>query len=226
MSQLILLRHGQSMWNAANLFTGWVDVPLSQTGIDEAINAGKQMADLDIDVIFTSTLIRAQQTVMLAMAQHHSKKTPIMQHQTQDKQQEWGEIFATNLNEDIIPTYIAWELNERYYGELQGKNKTETREQYGDEQVKIWRRSYDVAPPNGESLKMTAERTLPYFNEYVVPELEQGKNVLIGAHGNSLRSIIMEIEKLSPNEILALELATGVPRLYQYQNQQFVHEES
>lgn len=221
MAKLILLRHGQSMWNKNNLFTGWVDVPLSPKGIEEALNAGKQIADISIDIIFTSTLMRAHQTAMLAMSEHHSQKTPVIQH-TEKKLAQWGKIYSDISKKEIIPVLMSWHLNERYYGELQGCNKDEMREKYGAEQVKIWRRSYDIAPPNGESLKMTAARTLPYFNEQVVPVLQQDKNVLISAHGNSLRSIIMVLDNLSEEEVLSLELPTGVPKFYQYSNEKFV----
>lgn len=208
------------MWNAANLFTGWVDVPLSNQGIDEAIAAGKQIADLDINVIFTSTLMRAQQTAMLAMAQSSSGRVPMMLHEA-PKQQEWSKIYSDAVLQGMIPTYKNAALNERYYGGLQGCNKDEMREKYGADQVKIWRRSFDVPPPDGESLKMTAERTLPYFDTKIIPKLEARQNVLVAAHGNSLRSIIMSIEGMTPEEILAFELATGVPRVYEYSGGSF-----
>lgn len=215
MPQLILLRHGQSTWNLANRFTGWVDVPLSPQGVEEALHAGKELAQQPIDVIHTSLLIRAQMTAMLVMSQHASAKSPIMQH-TDTQMAERSAIFSAAAKEDMIPVYADWRLNERYYGELQGANKAETKEKYGAEQVHIWRRSFDVPPPEGESLQMTCERTLPYFEQQIMPQLAAGKHVLVAAHGNSLRSIIMHIEQLSQEQILNLELATGVPRLYQY----------
>lgn len=221
MPTMILLRHGQSMWNAMNVFTGWVDVALSEKGITEALRAGEQIANTPIDMIFTSTLMRAQQTAMIAMAKHSSGMVPIMIHDQDPKEKEWTKIYNDATEAKCIPTYANWHLNERYYGELQGKNKQETRDQYGDEQVKIWRRSFDVPPPNGESLKLTAERTLPYLNETIIPVLQQDKTILVSAHGNSLRSIIMQIENLSEKQVLELEVATGDPLFYQFKDGKF-----
>lgn len=218
MSILILMRHGESQWNRANLFTGWVDVPLSPKGIEEAINGGKAIAHLPIDIIFTSTLIRAQMTAMLAMAQHDSGKVPVVLHPENKKLEEWGNIFSEATKNSVIPVVEAWELNERMYGALQGLNKAETAEKFGADQVKLWRRSYDVAPPSGESLELTAKRSIPYFTEKVVPVLKEGKNVFISAHGNSLRSIVMYLDKLSREGVLSLEIPTGKPILYDYQN--------
>ncbi len=221
MSQLILLRHGQSMWNNANLFTGWVDVPLTEKGIEEAIGAGKKIKDIPIDRAFTSTLIRAQETLALALAFHKSGKIPVFQHPEDPKIHAWETIYGKAAKENIMPVHLAWQLNERMYGELQGLNKAETKEKFGEEQVQIWRRSYAVAPPSGESLKECAERTLPYFNERIVPHLANGENVLIAAHGNSLRSILMHLNKLSEEEVVAVEVTLGEPMLYTYQSGQF-----
>lgn len=215
MSKLILLRHGQSTWNAADLFTGWVDIPLSQQGIDEAIAAGEEIASIPIQCIFTSTLIRAQQTAMLAMLNHRSKKIPVIKHE-EPSLHAWETIYSTKIAEGTIPVYIDWRLNERYYGELQGQNKQMTREKYGEDQVKIWRRSFDIPPPGGESLEMTAKRTIPCLVEKIAPELEKGHNVLVAAHGNSLRSIVMAIENLSPEQVIELEIATGKPIFYNF----------
>jgi 2,3-bisphosphoglycerate-dependent phosphoglycerate mutase len=217
MAKLILMRHGQSVWNGKNLFTGWVDVPLTQVGIDEALRGGRQIADIPIDLIFTSTLIRAQMTAMLAMSQHHSKKTPVILHQGEGRLEEWAQICQDKTKSETIPVVEAWQLNERYYGELQGLDKQETRERYGDEQVLLWRRSYDVPPPGGESLQMTAKRTIPFFEEKIVPALTKGLNVFVPAHGNSLRSIVMDIEHLSEEEVVKLEIPTGVPLLYEFE---------
>ena len=230
MASLILMRHGQSMWNAADLFTGWVDVPLTQAGIDEALAGGKKLADVRIDEVHTSTLIRAQMTAMLALSQHKSGKTPVLQYNDS------GEVFSGNyqkmvewsqMNEDadtsnILPVFVSWQLNERMYGDLQGMNKQATREKYGDEQVKIWRRSYDFPPPKGESLELTAARTIPYLESVLLPAYEQGKNVFVAAHGNSLRSIIMHLEGLSNEEVLGLEVPTGVPMIYEMQNGEWI----
>ncbi|MBT61432.1 MAG: phosphoglycerate mutase [Euryarchaeota archaeon] len=227
MSLLILMRHGQSVWNAANLFTGWVNVPLTPKGIDEAIGGGRTIAHLGIDEVHTSTLIRAQMTAMLALSEHTGGKTPVVKSPQMRETQFDGEssprlVDWTTVHgpqNDILPVYVAQELNERMYGDLQGLNKQDTREKYGDEQVKVWRRSYDVPPPHGESLEMTAHRTLPYFNQAILPSLKGGKNVFVAAHGNSLRSIIMDIEGLNRDEVLSLEVPTGTPLVYAWSQQ-------
>ncbi len=215
MTKLVLLRHGESVWNKKNVFTGWVDVPLSKNGVDEALKAGKEIADIDFDVIYTSTLVRAMQTTMLSMLNNNSEKNPVVQHQQGDQQQKWSKIYDADMQQAVIPVYTDWHLNERYYGELQGRNKAKTAEKYGAEQVHLWRRSYDIAPPNGECLKDTAGRTIPYFKEMILPALEK-HNVLVVAHGNSLRSIVMHLDNLSETEVLELEIATGVPLVYYY----------
>ena len=223
MSLLILMRHGQSVWNAANLFTGWVNVPLTPKGIDEAIEGGRQIAHLAIDEVHTSTLIRAQMTAMLALSEHSSDKTPVVQTpQMVEITSESGDTWRVDWSktngppEHILPVFMASQLNERMYGDLQGLNKQETREKYGDEQVHIWRRSFDVPPPSGESLKLTAERTIPYLETTLIPALRSGSNVFVAAHGNSLRSIIMHIEGLSEQEVLSLEVPTGQPMAYMW----------
>jgi 2,3-bisphosphoglycerate-dependent phosphoglycerate mutase len=193
MSTLVLVRHGQSQWNLENKFTGWIDVPLSELGEKEAKDAGEKLKNFKFDVAFTSALQRAQRTLAI--------------------------IFQVANMKDI-PVYMDQALNERHYGGLQGLNKAETAQKYGEEQVKLWRRSYDVPPPkdaNGysESLKDTAARTLPYFESHIVPYLKQGKNVLVAAHGNSLRSIVMHLDHLTKEQVLALNLDTGVPRVYE-----------
>ena len=191
MSVLVLVRHGESQWNLENRFTGWVDVPLSEKGIREAEAAGERLKKqgLKFDLAFTSDLKRAQDTLKLILEKLGQTHVPVEKNQA---------------------------LNERHYGELQGLNKAETAQKFGEEQVKIWRRSYDVAPPGGESLKDTAARTLPYFKSKILPELKKGKNVLIAAHGNSLRSIVMDLDKLTKEQVLELNLGTGVPILYEF----------
>ena len=189
MTQLILLRHGQSQWNLENRFTGWVDVPLSEQGEKEAREAGLKLKSFSIDTVYTSVLQRANNTLRLALEATGKKGIPIFRDEA---------------------------LNERHYGELQGLNKEETVKKFGAEQVHLWRRSYDIAPPGGESLKDTAARTLPYFKKVIREDLKQGKNVLIAAHGNSLRSIVMEIEKLSSGQILKVEIPTGIPIVYEF----------
>jgi 2,3-bisphosphoglycerate-dependent phosphoglycerate mutase len=192
---LVLIRHGQSLWNAENRFTGWTDIDLSKKGENEAEEAGKKLENITFDVVHTSALMRAQRTAEI-----------IIQH--------------NKISKDI-PTYKDERLNERHYGSLQGLNKTETAEKYGAEQVHIWRRSFDISPPDGESLKTTAERTLPYFKDDIVKHLDEGKNILISAHGNSLRAIVMYIENISKEDIVKLEIQTGVPRTYEYKNNTF-----
>ena len=214
--QLLLLRHGKSDWNQKSRFTGWVDVPLSKEGIAEAQRAGQALSKIPIDAIFVSSLIRSQMTAMLAMVEHSSDKTPILFHQGEPKLEEWGKIYDPHAQMDVIPVYEAWQLNERMYGQLQGLNKERTAAQFGEEQVKIWRRSYEVPPPDGESLEMTAQRCLPYFKERIAPLLEGGKTVLVSAHGNSLRSIAMHLEGLSRKEVLSLEIPTGTFLCYAF----------
>lgn len=189
MATLVLLRHGQSQWNLENRFTGWVDVPLTETGFEEARRAGERLEDLRFDVIYTSALKRAHQTL---------------------------DTVLEALGNPALPIHRDEALNERHYGDLQGKNKDEMREEYGEEQVHIWRRSYDVPPPGGESLKDTAARTLPYFRERILPELRAGRNVLVVAHGNSLRSIVMELDGLTPDEVTRLNMGTGIPYVYEF----------
>lgn len=217
MGKLVLVRHGQSMWNKKNLFTGWVDVPLSNQGIEEAIDAGKKIASINFDRVFLSTLIRAQTTAMLALAQSNIEKTPVISHANDSqKMKDWTQ-YDSQAKDDELPVETHWQLNERFYGDLQGLDKEETRQKYGEEQVKIWRRSYDTPPPAGEALKNTAERTVPFFNEAVRPLLDEGQNILIVAHGNSLRSIIMVLDNLSEESVTGLEIATGVPRTYTWE---------
>ncbi len=191
MSNLILIRHGQSVWNAANRFTGWTDVELSEVGFSEAEEAGRSLSSQRIDVVHTSDLIRAQRTAEI--------------------------IMSLNEASEGYSTKSDWRLNERNYGSLQGLNKAETAEKFGAEQVHIWRRSFDVAPPDGESLEMTAERTIPYFEEEILPDLQEGRGVLVSAHGNSLRSIVMHIEGISPEDIVSLEIQTGSPMFYEFE---------
>lgn len=224
MSKLILLRHGQSQWNKLNRFTGWVDVSLSEKGIEEAIDAGKKIQNIPISHVFTSTLIRAQMTATLAMKEHQSKK-PLLFIHSSGKEKEWGiETCLKEALEKCIPTTVSWHLNERFYGKLQGMNKDEAREKYGKEQVHIWRRSFDTPPPEGESLEMTLKRTLPYFKKEILPLLEKGNNILIAAHGNSLRSIAMFLDNLSAEEIVKLEIPTGKPLIYNYNQGKFKKE--
>lgn len=219
MSHLILLRHGQSVWNKKGLFTGWVDVPLSKKGIEEAIEAGAKLSEISIDEVHVSQLIRAQMTAMLALSEHPSNASPQLLTPEHGSHKGWSDIH--DVSQITIPVHASWKLNERMYGELQGKNKQALMDEFGEEQVRIWRRSFDVPPPGGESLKMTAERTLPYFEHHILPSLNDGKNVLVVAHGNSLRSIVMSIEQLSSDEILQVEIPTGQPIVYDVEDQRF-----
>ncbi|GJN22304.1 hypothetical protein PR202_gb09859 [Eleusine coracana subsp. coracana] len=221
-SALILIRHGESLWNEKNLFTGCVDVPLTLKGVNEAIEAGKRICNIPVDVIYTSSLIRAQMTAMLAMMQHRRKKVPIIVHNESEQAHRWSEIYSEETKKQSIPVIRAWQLNERMYGELQGLNKQETADRYGKEQVHEWRRSYDIPPPNGESLEMCAERAVTYFKDHIVPQLVAGKHAMIAAHGNSLRSIIMHLDKLTSQEVISLELSTGIPMLYIFKEGKFI----
>ncbi|MEI8281131.1 MAG: 2,3-bisphosphoglycerate-dependent phosphoglycerate mutase [Armatimonadota bacterium] len=186
MPQLILVRHGQSLWNLEDRFTGWVDVPLTALGEQEALNAGMKLKGIRVDVAYTSTLQRAQNTL---------------------------KNILSSMGVEV-PTIRDEALNERHYGDLQGLNKAQTAVKFGADQVKIWRRSYDVPPPNGESLKDTAARTLPFFDRCILGDIAQGKNVLVVAHGNSNRSIVMQLDKLTREQVLELNLGTAVPLIY------------
>ena len=196
-SKLVLVRHGQSEWNAKNLFTGWKDPKLTDLGIQEAIKAGEllETRNLNFDLMFTSDLFRAQETGRLILEQINQKDIEIIQDQS---------------------------LNERNYGDLAGLNKDEAREKWGEEQVHIWRRSFDVPPPGGESLKNTAARVLPYFEREIMPKVKKSLNILVAAHGNSLRALVMHLENISSEEIVKLEIATGDPLIYEYSNGDFV----
>lgn len=219
---LILVRHGESCWNAENIFTGWVDIPLSSKGIEEAFQCGLQLADIPIDTIYTSTLIRAQMTAFLFMSKHHSKKVPVVQHEGEDLLSAWGTIHDEKTKLNTIPVYYSSALNERMYGVLQGLNKAETAKEFGPDQVQIWRRSYDINPPEGESLKDTAKRALPYFEEVIFPEVKKGKTVIVFAHGNSIRAACKELDGLSDEKIVSLEIPTGKPIIYKYDENKFI----
>ena len=188
-ASLVIVRHGQSEWNALNKFTGWVDVGLAPKGIAEAEAAGQLLNGTKFDAAFTSGLKRAQRTLELILEGCNQTDLPVTKHEA---------------------------LNERMYGDLQGMNKDEAREEFGEEQVHIWRRSFDTPPPGGESLKGTADRVLPYYTAEIEPLLKEGKDLIIAAHGNSLRALIMHLEKLSREEILQTEVPTGKPRIYEF----------
>jgi len=199
MPNLVLLRHGESQWNLENRFTGWVDVLLSPKGVKEANEAGEKLKSYKFDKAYTSVLKRANDTLG---------------------------IVLKIIGQEWLPTEYDKALNERHYGALQGLNKAETAKKYGDEQVKLWRRSYDIPPPKdvtelnpdgySESLKDTAARTLPYFDSKILPDIRGGKNVIVAAHGNSLRSIVMQLDTLTREQVIELNIPTGVPLLYVY----------
>ena len=194
---LILVRHGQSEWNAKNLFTGWKDPGLTNQGVLEAKNAGKLILEqnIEFDVMYTSMLSRAQKT---------------------------GDIILGILNHKEIPIIKNEALNERHYGSLAGLNKDDARKKWGDEQVHIWRRSFDIPPPDGESLKDTADRVLPYFEAKIMPKVVSGSSILIAAHGNSLRALIMKLDSISPEDIVELEIPTGAPIQYEFTSEGIV----
>ena len=211
MGLLVLVRHGQSQWNLENRFTGWVDVPLSIKGRLEATTAGEKLKEFHFDSVFVSHLLRALQTLHYILLELDDTRTPIIYHE-EERVHAWEHYSGDRHKE--LPIYQAVDLAERYYGDLQGLNKDETRKKYGEEQVHLWRRSYNIAPPNGESLKDTCERTIPYYQRCILPLLQQGNNVLIVAHGNSLRSIVKYVENISDEKIPEVEIPTGVPVVY------------
>ena len=188
-AQMVLLRHGESQWNLENRFTGWVDVPLSRKGEQEAREAGQKLIGFRFDRAYTSVLKRAIDTLS---------------------------IVLTVIGQTDIPIEKDQALNERLYGDLQGLNKAETISKYGERQVQLWRRSYDVRPPGGESLKDTADRVLPYYERRIKPELLAGRTLIVAAHGNSLRALVMHLDRLSPDEVLELNIPTGAPLLYEF----------
>ena len=194
---LILVRHGQSEWNAKNLFTGWKDPGLTDQGVSEAKNAGKLISEqnIEFDIMYTSMLSRAQKT---------------------------GDIILGILNHKEIPIIKNEALNERHYGNLAGLNKDDARKKWGEEQVHIWRRSFDIPPPDGESLKDTADRVLPYFEAEIMPKVVSGSSILIAAHGNSLRALIMKLDSISPEDIVKLEIPTGAPIQYEFTSEGIV----
>ena len=190
MPTLVIVRHGQSVWNLENRFTGWTDVELSPKGIEEARQAGEKLKGYVFKEAFTSNLVRAQHTL---------------------------QIILEELGETGIEVHEDKALNERNYGDLQGLNKAETRDKYGEEQFNLWRRSFAVAPPNGESLQNTAARVLPYYLSQIEPELTGNDCILISAHGNSLRALMMYLEQLTPEQIEVTEIATGIPRVFKFE---------
>lgn len=190
--QLAIVRHGQSQYNLENRFTGFADVDLTHQGREEAAMCGRKLIGMHFDACFTSVLKRAIESL---------------------------DIILETINQKQLPIYKDAALNERNYGDLQGLNKAETAEKYGADKVALWRRSFDIPPPGGESLKQTQERVLPYYYAHIEPLLQQGKNVLVVAHGNSLRALMMHLENLSPKAISHTDLLTGVPKVYTFDNE-------
>ena len=189
MASLVLVRHGQSQWNEKNLFTGWKDPDLTEKGEKEAIEAGLALKEsgYKFDIMFTSVLLRAKRT---------------------------GKLILEKMGQEDLKTFENEALNERNYGDLAGLNKDDARKKWGEDQVHNWRRSFDIAPPGGESLKMTAERVLPYFEETILPLLKEKSDILVAAHGNSLRALVMQLDKLNSDEVVKLEIPTGMPICY------------
>lgn len=189
MASLVLVRHGQSQWNEKNLFTGWKDPDLTEKGEKEAKEAGLALKEsgYKFDIMFTSVLLRAKRT---------------------------GNLILEQMGQEDLKTFENEALNERNYGDLAGLNKDDARKKWGEDQVHKWRRSFDIAPPGGESLKMTAERVLPYFEETILPLLKEKSEILVAAHGNSLRALVMQLDKLNSDEVVKLEIPTGMPICY------------
>ena len=189
MTSLVLVRHGQSQWNKKNLFTGWKDPDLTEKGVKEAIETGLALKEsgYQFDIMFTSVLLRAKRT---------------------------GNLILEQMGQEDLKTFENEALNERNYGDLAGLNKDDARKKWGEDQVHKWRRSFDIAPPGGESLKMTAERVLPYFEETILPLLKEKSDILVAAHGNSLRALVMQLDKLNSDEVVKLEIPTGMPICY------------
>ncbi len=197
MSTLVLIRHGQSLWNLENRFTGWSDVPLTEQGRKDAATVGAALRDLHFDLAWTSRLQRAQETL---------------------------KTILKSLKQDLSFECDS-ALNERHYGDLQGLNKAETAEKYGQEQVKLWRRSYGTRPPNGESMEDCERRTTPFFLQYILPQVVSGKNVIVAAHGNSLRPMIKFLEKLTPEKAGSMEIGLCTPYIYSFKGDQMVKNE-
>lgn len=216
MAQLILVRHGQSLWNALNKFTGWVNVPLSERGRAEATIASCRLSGYRVNVCLTSKLIRAVETATICLTERDDicgGKIPIIKHELSSQDWHGWDSYDGNAAEEL-PIFTNAAFDGRFYGELQGLNKAETAIKYGSEKVHEWRRSFSVRPPGGESLEDTQKRVIYYFKIRILPHLLQSENVLIAAHGNSLRSITMMLDRLSPEQVTTLEIPTGVPIVY------------
>jgi 2,3-bisphosphoglycerate-dependent phosphoglycerate mutase len=213
LGKLVLIRHGQSQWNLENRYTGWVDIPLSNQGREEAKDVGRIVKHILFDVAFSSKLIRAIETLLLVLSENQERKTPIFMPEG-ERERQWGGHYQPDPSREI-PVYRTLALNERYYGDLQGLNKGDTAERWGIDQVQLWRRSYEQAPPGGESLKDTVERVTPFLKEAIFPHLMKDRHILITAHGNILRAIVMVLEKLPSEKVAQLEIPTGSALVYE-----------
>jgi len=212
MPKLILLRHLQSQWNLENRFTGWVDVPLSKKGIKKTKEIAKKISKIKIDVIYTSPLVRNQDTV-LRILEIIDKKYPLFIH-FKGEMRDWGKF--KDLDRNYLPVYVSEKLNERYYGKLQGLNKADTIKKYGAEKVRLWRRSFEEGPPSGESLKDVSKRTIPFYREYIEKDLKRGKTILVVASHNSLRALVKHIEKIPDKDIINMEIPVGTLIKYEF----------
>jgi len=215
MAKLFLLRHLKSQWNLENRFGGWTGNPLSIEGIGQAREIAEKLKNERINIVYTSVLIRNQETV-LRVFEHIPEKYPIFVNLDRGKMEKWGNF--TDLTDSDITTYVTEKLNERYYGKLQGLDKDKVKKQYGEEQTRLWRRSYNMAPPGGESLKDVYKRAVPFFKKYTEKDLKAGKNVLVVASHNSLRAIVKYVEGISDEKIIDLELPFGALIKYEYED--------
>ena len=215
MAKLILLRHLESQWNEENRFNGWIDTPLVEGQLKAAEELASKIFKSKIDIIYCSRLFRNMDTV--ARILEYDKKYPLFIHLDPGKMKEWGNF--KDLSQDDIPVYVSENLNERYYGKLQGLNKAEIIKEYGEEKVKLWRRSFKVAPPGGESLKDVCNRAVPFYKKYIEKDLKQGKNILVVASHNSLRALAKYIEKISDSDIMNLEIPAGTIIEYEFDKQ-------
>ncbi len=220
MGTLVMIRHGESRWNLDNRFSGWVDVPLSANGIEEAEHCSSHCEKFEFDMGFTSNLERAQSTILIVLSKQD--RTGIFQHKGESPFYHWT-CYSNRCAIDDIPIYIDERLNERYYGALQGLDKREAEKKYGEERVLRWRRGYADRPPRGESLEDTFHRVIPYFTRSILPHLKKGKTILLAAHGNTLRAIIKHLEGTSDDAIAFVDLPKAKPIVYQWKNGSFKH---
>ncbi|MCD6483051.1 MAG: histidine phosphatase family protein [Candidatus Aenigmarchaeota archaeon] len=218
MGYLVLIRHGDSFWNdkGYNCFTGDVDVATLPIALKKLIRAGKVFSEFRFDIAFTSELYRAIQAVVIMLTYNKVSGTPIIIHK-KGQTAKWSRFYHNDFRR-YVPIIRAWQLNERCYGKLQGMSKYNAIKKYGKEKITLWRRSYDVSPPGGESLKETLERSITFFRKRILPQLKKGKNVLIGSHGNTLRALLMYLDGLSKEDVVKLEIKKAVPIVYKYEN--------